>query len=62
MNRMLLLGGGALALGAVVIAVLSPHFDPARLGVNLAAIGLGLLMGRGIARFLFKGVSPTVGK
>ncbi|HVH65582.1 MAG TPA: hypothetical protein VM674_06055 [Candidatus Acidoferrum sp.] len=61
MNRMLLLGGGALALGAVVIAVVSPHFEPVRLGVNLGAIALGLLMGKGIARFLFGRISAHTG-
>lgn len=48
-----------LALTAIVISLMAPHFDPTVLGVNLAAIGLGLLMGKGIGRFLFRRVLPT---
>jgi hypothetical protein len=32
------------------------------LGINLAAIALGLLMGKYIGKFLFRRVSPTAGK
>jgi hypothetical protein len=59
MNRWLLIGGGLLALGAVLVALLAPRFDPVALGVNLAAIGLGLLMGKGIGRFMFRRVLPA---
>ena len=59
LNRILLIGGGLLALTAIVISLMAPHFDPTVLGVNLAAIGLGLLMGKGIGRFLFRRVLPT---
>jgi hypothetical protein len=62
LNRILLFGGGALALGAVVLAVLEPRFDPLKLAVNLAAIGLGLLMGKGIGRFMFRRVLPAPDK
>ena len=62
LNRILLIGGGALAAGAVVVAVLAPRFDPLKLAVNLAAIGLGLLMGKGIGMFLFRRVLPTPNK
>jgi hypothetical protein len=57
---MLLIGGGGLAAGAVLVALVTRHFD-ATLGVNLAAIGVGLLMGKGIGRFIFRrtsGASP----
>ena len=60
-NRILLIGGGALALGAVGLALLSPHPDAPGLGVNLAAIAVGLLMGKGIGRFVFRRASPTHG-
>jgi uncharacterized protein YjeT (DUF2065 family) len=62
LNRLLLLGGSALALGAVLVAVLAPRFKPIWLGINLGAIGLGLLMGKGIGRFIFRRVLPTPGK
>jgi hypothetical protein len=29
------------------------------LGLNLGAIGLGLLMGKGIGRFMFRRILPT---
>jgi hypothetical protein len=58
LNRMLLLGGAALSLGAILLALISHPFDPARLGINLAVIVVGLAMGRGIGRFLFRGVAP----
>lgn len=59
---MLLIGGVGLAIGAVVIALLAPHFNPVGLGINLAAIVLGLLMGKVIGRFIFRRISPTAGK
>jgi hypothetical protein len=59
LNRILLIGGGGLAFGAVLLALLTPPFDPMRLGFNLAAIGLGLLMGKGIGRFMFRRVLPA---
>jgi hypothetical protein len=59
LNRILLIGGGGLAAGAVLLALLSPPFKPMVLGFNLAAIGLGLLMGKGIGRFMFRRVLPT---
>jgi len=62
LHRLLLIGGGALALGAGLVAVLAPRFNPMWLGVNLGAIGLGLLMGKGIGRFIFRLVLPTPGK
>ena len=54
LNRILLIGGGALAFGAVVLAVVERPFNPLGLVINLAAIGLGLLMGKGIGRFMFR--------
>jgi hypothetical protein len=54
---MLLLGGGALSLGAVVLALLSPPFDVVRLGINLALIIVGLLMGKAIGSVLFRGAA-----
>jgi hypothetical protein len=59
LNRILLIGGGGLALGAVLLALLTPPFKPMALGINLAAIGLGLLMGKGIGRFMFRRVLPA---
>ena len=59
LNRILLIGGGGLAVGAVLLALLTPPFNPAALGINLLAIGLGLLMGKGIGRFLFRRVLPA---
>jgi hypothetical protein len=59
MNRYLLIGGGFLALGAVLIALVAKPFDPVGLGVNLLAIGLGLLMGKGFGRFMFRRVLPA---
>jgi hypothetical protein len=58
MNRYLLIGGAFLAFGAVVIALVNRPFDPGALGINLLAIGLGLLMGKGFGRFLFRRVLP----
>lgn len=59
MNRYLLIGGSFLALSAVLIALLAPRFDPMALGINLLAIGLGLLMGKGIGKFIFRRVLPA---
>lgn len=59
LNRILLIGGAGLAVGAVLLAVLTPPFRPVLLGFNLAAIGLGLLMGKGLGMFLFRRVLPT---
>ena len=59
LNRILLIGGGGLALGAVLLALLSPRPDWGGLGINLLAIGLGLLMGKGIGRFMFRRVLPA---
>ena len=59
LNRILLIGGGGLAIGAVLLAVLIPPFKPVELGINLLAIGLGLLMGKGIGRFMFRRVLPA---
>ena len=54
LNRILLLGGGGLAAGAVVIALLAPQFKPVGLGINLVAIGLGLLMGKALGRLIYR--------
>jgi hypothetical protein len=59
LNRILLIGGGGLAGGAVLLSLLTPPFQPMVLGFNLAAIALGLLMGKGIGMFLFRRVLPT---
>ena len=59
LNRILLIGGGGLALGAVLLALVTRPFDPKLLGINLAAIGLGLLMGKGIGMFMFRRVLPA---
>jgi hypothetical protein len=59
MNRYLLIGGGLLALGAVLIALVNRPFDPVPLGINLLAIGLGLLMGKGFGRFIFRRILPA---
>jgi hypothetical protein len=59
LNRILLIGGGGLAIGAVLLAVFAPHFDAGALAINLAAIALGLLMGKGIGNFFFRRVLPT---
>jgi hypothetical protein len=34
-------------------------FDPMALGMYLLAIGLGLLMGKGIGRFIFRRMLPA---
>lgn len=59
LNRILLIGGAGLAAGAVLVALLTPPFDPKRLGFNLAAIGLGLLMGKGLGMFMFRRMLPA---
>jgi hypothetical protein len=59
LNRILLIGGGGLAFGAVLLALVSRPFKPTVLGINLAAIGLGLLMGKGLGMFMFRRVLPT---
>lgn len=59
LNRILLIGGGGLAVGAVLLALSTKPFKPADLGINLLAIALGLLMGKGIGMFLFRRVLPT---
>lgn len=59
LNRILLIGGAGLAFGAVLLALVTKPFNPTVLGINLAAIGLGLLMGKGIGRFMFRRVLPT---
>jgi hypothetical protein len=56
---MLLTVGGGLAIGAVVLALLAKPFNPLSLGVNLAAIAVGLLMGKVIGLFIFRRVLPT---
>ena len=59
LNRILLIGGGGLAAGAVLLALVTRPFNPMALGINLVAIGLGLLMGKGIGMFLFRRVLST---
>jgi hypothetical protein len=59
LNRILLIGGAGLAVGAVLLALLAPRFDPGALGINLLAIGLGLLMGKGFGQFMFRRVLPA---
>jgi hypothetical protein len=62
LNRILIIGGGGLAGGAVVVAALSSPFKPINLGINLAAIGIGLLMGKGIGQFIFRRTLPAARK
>jgi hypothetical protein len=57
LNRILLIGGGGLAFGALLLALVTK--DPMGLVINLAGIGLGLLMGKGIGRFMFRRVLPA---
>lgn len=59
LNRILLIGGGGLALGAVLLWLLGGGSNPVALGVDLAAIVVGLLMGKLIGRFMFRRVLPT---
>jgi len=61
LNRILLIGGSGLAIGAVLVALLGRR-DVGSLIINLVAIGLGLLMGKGIGRFIFRRVLPTANK
>ncbi len=62
LNRMLLVGGAGLAFGAVGLALINSPFNPVLLGINLGAIGLGLLMGKGIGLFMFRRILPTASK
>ena len=62
LNRILLIGGGGLAIGAVMLAVLAPRFDGGMLAINLVAIAVGLLMGKGIGMFFFRRAYPTTSK
>ena len=59
LNRILLIGGGGMAFAAVLLALVTKPFNPKLLGIDLAAIGLGLLMGKGIGMFMFRRVLPT---
>ena len=62
LNRWLLIGGAGFTIGAVVLALRAPRFEPVVLGINLVAIVLGLLMGRVIGRFVFRHILPASGK
>ncbi len=62
LNRILLIGGSGLAIGAVLVALLARRFDAGSLISNLVAIALGLLMGKGIGRFIFRRDLPTTNK
>jgi hypothetical protein len=42
-----------------MIAFATHPFNPVALGINLLAIGLGLLMGKGFGRFIFRRVLPA---
>ncbi len=53
------MGGAGFTIGAVVLALRAPRFDPVVLGINLVAIVLGLLMGKVIGTFVFRRVLPT---
>ncbi|TMD65107.1 MAG: hypothetical protein E6I84_10665 [Chloroflexi bacterium] len=57
LNRILLIGGSGLAIGAILLAVLTRRFDA--LAINLAAIAIGLVMGKGIGMFIFRRTLPT---
>jgi hypothetical protein len=59
LNRILLVGGGGMAFAAVLLALATKPFNPKVLGIDLAAIGLGLLMGKGIGMFMFRRVLPA---
>jgi hypothetical protein len=48
-----------MAFAAVLLALVTKPFDLKLLGIYLAAIGLGLLMGKGIGMFMFRRVLPT---
>jgi len=43
----------------VILAVLAPRFDGGLLAINLAAIAVGLLMGKVIGKFIFRRVLPA---
>lgn len=60
LNRILLVGGSGLAIGAILLAVLTRRFDA--LAFNLVAIAVGLVMGKGIGRFIFRRTLPTSNK
>ncbi len=62
LNRILRLGGGGLAAGAIVIALMAPRFNPLGLMINLAAIALGLLMGKGLGRLIYRRGLPAADK
>jgi hypothetical protein len=57
LNRILLIGGSGLAIGAILLAVLTRRFDA--LAINLVAIAVGLVMGKGIGRFIFRRTLPS---
>lgn len=57
LNRILLIGGSGLAMGAILLAVLTRRFDA--LAINLVAIAVGLVMGKGIGRFIFRRTLPS---
>jgi len=59
LNRILLIGGASLAVGAVLLALVERPFNPTLLGINLAGIALGLLMGKGMGMFIFRRVLPA---
>jgi len=59
LNCILLIGGGGLAVGAVLLAVSTKPFNPTLRGINLAGIALGLLMGKGMGMFIFRRVLPA---
>jgi len=46
----------------VMLAVLAPRFDGGMLAINLVAIAVGLLMGKGIGMFFFRRAYPTTSK
>ena len=49
--------GTNLVFGAILLAVLTRRFDA--LAINLAAIAIGLVMGKGIGMFIFRRTLPT---
>jgi hypothetical protein len=57
LNRILLIGGSGLAIGAILLAVLTRRFDA--LAINLVAIAVGLVMGKGVGRFIFRRTLPS---
>ena len=50
------------AAGAIVIALMAPRFNPLGLMINLAAIALGLLMGKGLGRLIYRRGLPAADK